>query len=118
MPVADLSRTSGRPFSYGDGVTPVAPARDFPGRLRRPVEIGHPPPGALGGGRRLRVVDTFLAALAALTPPVGVGLLFYVAIKALMNADRNERTALARLEAEESARRTVASPTAADDRRA
>jgi hypothetical protein len=61
-------------------------------------------------------VDTFLAALAALTPPIGVGLLFYLAIRALMNADRNERAALARLEAEEDARRTPASSPARDDR--
>jgi hypothetical protein len=53
-------------------------------------------------------VDTFLAALAALTPPVGVGLLFYIAIRALVNADRNERTAMARLEAEEDARASAA----------
>jgi hypothetical protein len=53
-------------------------------------------------------VDTFLAALAALTPPVGVGLLFYIAIRALVNADRNERTQMARLEAEEDARASAA----------
>ncbi len=60
-------------------------------------------------------MDTFLAALAALTPPIGVGLLFYLAIRALMNADRNERAALARLEAEEDARRTPATAPARDD---
>ncbi|GAA2726359.1 hypothetical protein [Cellulomonas aerilata] len=48
-------------------------------------------------------MDTFLAALAALAPPIGVGALFYVAIRALVNADRNERTAMARLQAEEDA---------------
>ena len=53
-------------------------------------------------------LDTFLAALAALTPPVGVGVLFYLAIRALVNADRNERTAMARLEAEEDARASAA----------
>jgi hypothetical protein len=57
-------------------------------------------------------VDSFLAALAALTPPIGVGVLFYVAIRALMNADRNERTALARLQAEEDARRAAEPSTA------
>ncbi len=60
-------------------------------------------------------MDTFLAALAALTPPIGVGVLFYVAIRALMNADRNERTALARLEAEENARRSAGPSTVHDN---
>jgi hypothetical protein len=50
-------------------------------------------------------VETFLAAAAALAAPVGVGFLFAVAIRALMNADRTERAAMARLEAEERARR-------------
>jgi hypothetical protein len=71
--------------------------------------------GTGGGERRLEDVDTFLAALAALTPPVGVGLLFYIAIRALMNADRNERTALARLQAEEDARRSAGPSTVGDN---
>jgi hypothetical protein len=50
-------------------------------------------------------VETFLAAAAALAPPIGVALLFTLAIRALIHADRNERTALARLDAEEKARR-------------
>ena len=58
--------------------------------------------------RRLGHVDTFLAAAAALAPPIGVGFLFWLAIRALMNADRTERTAMARLEAEEAARRRAA----------
>ena len=53
-------------------------------------------------------MDTFLAAAAALTPPIGVGLLFWFAIRALMNADRTERTAMARLELEERARAEAA----------
>ena len=49
-------------------------------------------------------MDTFWAAAAALTPPIGVGILFTIAIRALMNADRNERAAMARMEAEEASR--------------
>jgi hypothetical protein len=49
-------------------------------------------------------VDTFLAAAAALAAPIGVGLLFAIAVRALIHADRNERTALARMDAEERAR--------------
>ncbi len=40
-----------------------------------------------------------LLALGALAPPVGVGLLFWWAIRAIMNADRSERAALARMDA-------------------
>jgi len=48
-------------------------------------------------------VNAFLLALAALAPSIGVGFLFYLAIRALVNADRTERAALAKLEAEERA---------------
>ncbi|MFC8924095.1 hypothetical protein [Cellulosimicrobium sp. NPDC057127] len=44
-----------------------------------------------------------LPALAALVPSVGVGLLFWVAMRYIVRADRNERAALARLDAEEEA---------------
>ena len=50
-------------------------------------------------------MDTFLAAAAALAPPIGVAFLFTLAVRSLINADRNERTALARMDAEEKARR-------------
>ena len=40
------------------------------------------------------------AALAALVPSIGVGLLFWWAIRAVVNADRNERRAQARIEAD------------------
>jgi hypothetical protein len=39
-----------------------------------------------------------LDALGALVPSVGVGLLFWFAVRAMINADRRERAALARLE--------------------
>jgi hypothetical protein len=45
-------------------------------------------------------MTTLLEVLAALVPSIGVGLLFYLAIRSLMNADRNERAALARIDAE------------------
>lgn len=40
------------------------------------------------------------AAAAALVPSVGVGLVFWWVVRALMNADRTERAALARLDAQ------------------
>jgi hypothetical protein len=42
-------------------------------------------------------------ALAALLPSVGVGLIFWLVIRSLMNADRTERAALARMDAAEAA---------------
>jgi len=48
-------------------------------------------------------VSPFLAGVAALVPSAGVGFLFYLAIRALVNADRTERAALARMDAEERA---------------
>lgn len=50
-------------------------------------------------------MDTFLAAAAALAAPVGVGILFTIAIRAMINADRNERAAMARIDADEKSRR-------------
>ena len=40
------------------------------------------------------------AVLAALLPSVGVGLIFWFAMRAIINADRRERQELARMEAE------------------
>ena len=40
------------------------------------------------------------AVLAALLPSIGVGLIFWFAMRAIINADRSERQALARMEAE------------------
>ncbi len=42
-------------------------------------------------------------ALAALLPSIGVGLIFWLAIRSLVNADRTERAALARMDAAEAA---------------
>lgn len=43
------------------------------------------------------------AVLAALAPSIGVGLLFWWAIRALLNADANERRAAAQFDAAERA---------------
>jgi predicted permease len=45
-------------------------------------------------------MDTFGAIVAGLVPSVGVGLLFWLAMRKIVRADRNEREALERLEAE------------------
>ena len=49
-------------------------------------------------------MNDVLPALGALVPSVGVGLLFWLAMRYIVRADRNERAALARLDAEEAAR--------------
>lgn len=43
------------------------------------------------------------AVLAALLPSVGVGLIFWFAMRAIINADRAERQATARMDAQEQA---------------
>lgn len=48
-------------------------------------------------------MSPFLTAVAALVPSLGVGFLFYLAIRALVNADRTERAALARMDLAERA---------------
>jgi len=56
-------------------------------------------------------VSTFWTSVAALVPSIGVGVLFYFAMRFIIRADRNERANLARLDAEEDAREAaVASP--------
>ncbi|GEL99850.1 hypothetical protein [Cellulomonas terrae] len=46
-------------------------------------------------------MNPLFTALAALLPSIGVGLLFWFAIRALVNADRTERQALAKMDAAE-----------------
>ncbi|GEL95726.1 hypothetical protein [Cellulomonas composti] len=41
--------------------------------------------------------------LAAVLPSIGVGLLFWFVMRAVVNADRTEREAIARMDAEEAA---------------
>lgn len=45
----------------------------------------------------------FWGGVAALLPPIGVGLIFWVVMRAIVQADRRERAAMARLEAAEDA---------------
>lgn len=42
--------------------------------------------------------------IAAVVPSVGVGAIFWFALRAIIHADRRERIAIARMEAEEAAR--------------
>lgn len=48
--------------------------------------------------------EFWAAALFAVTPTILVGLLFWFAVRAMIRADRSERRAYARLEAQERAR--------------
>ena len=45
-------------------------------------------------------MDTFWAGVAALVPSVGVGLLFWFAMRKIVRADRDERLALDRMDRE------------------
>jgi hypothetical protein len=49
-------------------------------------------------------MNGFLLALAALLPSLGVGAIFWYVMRALVNADRNERAALARMDAQDAER--------------
>lgn len=48
-------------------------------------------------------MDTFWAGAAALVPSAGVGLLFWFAMRKIVRADRDERMALERMDAERAA---------------
>lgn len=50
------------------------------------------------------IQDFWLNALFSVTPTVLVGLIFWLAIRSIVRADRTERAARARIEAEERAR--------------
>jgi hypothetical protein len=59
-----------------------------------------------------------LEVLGALTPSVGVGLIFWFAMRKIISADRNERVAQAALDRQqqsESGRGSVAEPSEGDD---
>lgn len=45
-------------------------------------------------------MDNWGGVLAALLPSVGVGVIFWFSIRAIVNADRRERQELARLESQ------------------
>jgi hypothetical protein len=49
-----------------------------------------------------------LEGLAALVPPIGVGLVFWLVIRSIVQADRRERAAMAALDAQERAGRDEA----------
>jgi hypothetical protein len=53
-------------------------------------------------------VINFWTAVAALVPSVGVGVLFYFAMRFIIRADRNERANLALLDSQEAQRATNA----------
>lgn len=55
-------------------------------------------------------MSPLLVAAGALVPSAGVGFLFYLAIRALVNADRTERAALARMDAAERAEQAASVP--------
>ena len=44
-------------------------------------------------------MDTWVAVAVGIIPSIGVGLLFWFSIRAVIRADRNERAALAREDA-------------------
>lgn len=53
-------------------------------------------------------MDDFWAnAIWSLAPTVLIGLIFWFVMRAVLNADRNERNAYAKIEAEERARRAA-----------
>ena len=45
-------------------------------------------------------MNGWVAVLAALLPSAGVGVIFWFAMRAIINADRAERQAIARMDAE------------------
>ncbi|HEX5331958.1 MAG TPA: hypothetical protein VFW79_04875 [Cellulomonas sp.] len=59
-------------------------------------------------------MNTFWSIFAAVVPSIGVGLLFWLAMRSLVNADRTERAALARMDAREREVGTQPIPPAAD----
>lgn len=50
-------------------------------------------------------MNGFAAAAAAILPSIGVGLLFWYVMRQVVSADRRERAAIARQDAQEKARR-------------
>ncbi len=46
-------------------------------------------------------MSTVLSAIGALLPPIGVGVIFWLVMRWILQADRRERAAIARLDAAE-----------------
>ncbi|NMM17677.1 MAG: hypothetical protein HHJ14_11285 [Cellulomonas sp.] len=59
-------------------------------------------------------MNAFWSVFAAVVPSIGVGLLFWLAMRSLVNADRTERAAIARMDAQEREAGTQAIAPAAD----
>ncbi|MFF3065368.1 hypothetical protein ACFVQ3_12475 [Oerskovia sp. NPDC057915] len=55
-------------------------------------------------------MSDFWPAVYALIPSVGVGILFYFAMRAIIRADRNERLAMAELDAQAERAEVAARP--------
>lgn len=55
-------------------------------------------------------MNGFWVAVGALVPSIGVGLLFWFAIRSIIQADRRERMAVAQLDAQENRAREEAGP--------
>lgn len=55
-------------------------------------------------------MDTWVAVTVGIIPSIGVGLLFWFSIRAVIRADRNERAALAREDAALSAKDRAEAP--------
>ncbi|MFP5359832.1 MAG: hypothetical protein ACLGHM_04965 [Actinomycetes bacterium] len=55
-------------------------------------------------------MDTWVAVAVGIIPSIGVGLLFWFSIRAVIRADRNERAALAREDAALSAKDRAEAP--------
>ena len=61
-------------------------------------------------------MDTWQAVAIGLIPSIGVGLLFWFVMRAVLRADRREREALARIDREEAAARGESGSHGADAR--
>lgn len=59
-------------------------------------------------------MNAFWSVFAAVVPSIGVGLLFWLAMRSLVNADRTERAAIARMDAQERATQARTIPPATD----
>ncbi|WP_062311161.1 hypothetical protein [Demequina rhizosphaerae] len=52
-------------------------------------------------------METWQAVAIGIIPSIGVGLIFWFAMRAVIRADRNERAALAKADAEEATRESA-----------
>ncbi|WP_062071392.1 hypothetical protein [Demequina sediminicola] len=60
-------------------------------------------------------METWQAVAVGIIPSIGVALIFWYAMRSVIRADRNEREALAKADAEEAERQRVATPPAGPD---